>query len=72
MPTETTGLMSARDLGEVLRISVRSVWRLNASGKLPRPVRIGRSVRWRRCDIDRWIELGCPDRRTFDGKGGQS
>lgn len=41
-------LLSAKELAEALGVSVRTIWRLTASGDLPAPVRIGggRVVRW--------------------------
>lgn len=53
-------LLSAEKLAELLGISIRTLWRLRASGKLPHPIRLGGSVRWRACDIGDWIEAGCP------------
>ena len=47
-------------------LSERTLWRLNDSGKIPACIRLGRSVKWRRSDILKWIELGCPDRTTFE------
>jgi predicted DNA-binding transcriptional regulator AlpA len=45
----------------------RATWhRLRAAGKVPPAVKLGRAVRWRRADLVLWIELGCPDRQTFD------
>lgn len=38
---------------------------MDASGKLPKPVRIGRSVRWRREELRDWIQEGCPRRREW-------
>ena len=45
-----------------LSVSVRTVQRLDSSGKLPRPIRVGGSVRWRKSDIDAWIAEECPTR----------
>jgi len=60
--------ISARELADLLGISMRQVWRLNSAGKLPRPVRIGGSVRWNRQEIMDWFEAGCPDRKTWDAR----
>ena len=60
--------VSARELKEMLDVSLRQIWRLNASGKLPRPVRIGGSVRWNRQEILDWFEAGCPNRREWDAR----
>jgi excisionase family DNA binding protein len=43
-----------------LSVSKRTIWRLLSGKRLPEPLRIGGSVRWRREQIDRWIEQGCP------------
>ncbi|MFC1761808.1 helix-turn-helix transcriptional regulator [Planctomycetota bacterium] len=49
-------------------LSERTIWRLCDSAKMPAPIRIGRSVRWRRSDILRWIQLGCPNREVFEAQ----
>jgi predicted DNA-binding transcriptional regulator AlpA len=53
-------MMTADELAGTLCISLRQVWRLKAKGDLPKPVSIGRNVRWRRSDIVEWIEAGRP------------
>jgi excisionase family DNA binding protein len=53
-------LLSADKLAELLNISVRTLWRLRAAGTLPRPLRIGGSIRWRFDEISQWIDAGCP------------
>jgi predicted DNA-binding transcriptional regulator AlpA len=50
-----------------LATSVRSIWRYRSSGHLPKPVQVGQgAIRWRQSDIEQWIALGCPDRKTFE------
>lgn len=51
-------------------LSTRTWSRLNASGNIPRPVRIGGSVRWRLSDLDLWISWGCPSRQEFEARKG--
>lgn len=58
-------LLAVGALAKTLSTSVRTVWRKRAAGQLPKPVRIGGSVRWRSSDIDRWIEWGCPNQAEF-------
>jgi excisionase family DNA binding protein len=41
----------------VSRITVRRYW---AAGLIPEPVKLGRTVRWRKSDIDQWLENRCP------------
>ncbi|MCL5281437.1 MAG: helix-turn-helix domain-containing protein, partial [Planctomycetes bacterium] len=60
----------ARELAEMLDVSLRQVWRLNSAGKLPRPVRLGGSVRWDRDEVLRWFKDGCPDRQAWDARKG--
>lgn len=63
-------LLTAEKVAELLDISVRTLWRLRSAGKLPTPVRLGGSVRWRAHEIVTWIEKGCPEqaRRSTTSK----
>ncbi len=54
-------LIDSRQVGELLNLSTRTVWRLLSAGKLPKPVKIGRSVRWSRSDLETWIANCCPE-----------
>lgn len=63
-------LIKAETVGKRLAVSKRQVFRLDSSGRIPEPVRIGASVRWRQSDIQRWIDLDCPDRKTFESMKG--
>lgn len=58
-------LLNARQAAALCNISPATWHRLSASGKNPAPVSINAAVRWRRSDIERWVELGCPDRAAF-------
>jgi excisionase family DNA binding protein len=53
-------LLTAVEVAAILKISTRTLWRQLSAGGMVRPVRIGGSVRWRRVDIERWVERGCP------------
>jgi predicted DNA-binding transcriptional regulator AlpA len=59
-------LLNAERLAAFLDRSVRSIWRDHAAGRLPRPVRIGGAVRWRKKEILAWISAGCPDRQAWE------
>ena len=65
-------LISAASLAEQLDVSVRTVWRLLSSGKIPDPVKVGGSVRWRSNDIFAWIRDGCPERHGSRRANGSS
>ena len=56
-------LVTATDVARLLNISKRTLWRLLSAGKLPRPVRLGNVVRWRRNELEQWISQGCPSTR---------
>ena len=59
-------LISARELADMLGVSSRTVWRMNATCDLPAPVKLNRSVRWGLAEVSAWIELGCPTRSEFE------
>ncbi len=44
-------LVNASEVASMLSISKTTLWRLRASGRLPKPVRIGGSIRWRTTEI---------------------
>lgn len=69
MMTEASSSMlaySAMQLAERLSVSLRHIRRMDAAGKLPRPVRLGRSVRWPLREVEAWLSAGAPDRRTWE------
>ena len=61
-------LLTVRDVAAALRVSPRQIWKLNAMGRLPAPVRLARSVRWRSSDIAEFVRLGCPTRERFEAE----
>lgn len=46
----------ARQVAELLSVSVREVWRLVATGQLPAPAKIGRCSVWLDSDISEFQE----------------
>ena len=65
LPSDEAKLVDAAGVAAILGVSARMVWRMRDSGRMPRPVSIGRLTRWNRAEIDQWITDGCPrvDRR---------
>lgn len=59
-------LLNARQAAALCNISPATWNRLTDSGKNPAAVRLNTAVRWRRSDLERWVELGCPHRAAFD------
>jgi excisionase family DNA binding protein len=59
-------LMTADETAALLGVSRSVVYRWDARGDIPRPVRIGRMKRWSRLDLIRWVERRCPPRHTWE------
>lgn len=61
----TQPLMTATDVAEYLNVGERTVWRMCSKARaganvFPLPVRISpQAVRWRREDIDKFIQKSC-------------
>jgi len=51
-------LIDVKAVAGLLGLSDRSTWKLAYAGKLPAPVRLGRTVRWRLSDVQRFIANG--------------
>ena len=66
LQTQTEKLLTAKAVGEMLSLSKRQIFRLNACGRIPAPIRIGGSVRWAENTIAAWLKAGAPDRKTFE------
>ena len=65
--------MTDAEIARELRLSAKTIGRMNDDLKLPQPVVVGaRSLRWVRQTIVEWLAAGCPDRATFEAnrKGG--
>ena len=62
----TIQLLTAKEAAQLCRLSKRSWLRFNANKKVPEPLRIGGSLRWRQSDIELWQSMNCPDRATFE------
>lgn len=61
---EGAELLTVADVARMLSCSQRSIWRWSGDGTLPPPMRLGSgarpAIRWRRTDLLRWIDSGCP------------
>ena len=61
-------LATARTAAAMCGISLRT-WRTwDAAGRIPQPVRIGRSTRWRVDELRAWVEAGCPRRAEWEAR----
>ncbi|RUL81295.1 helix-turn-helix transcriptional regulator [Tautonia sociabilis] len=68
-PTPVHLLIDADEVARRVDVSGRTVRRLNSAGKLPRPVELGGSKKWKADEINRWVEAGCPPRATSKSRG---
>jgi predicted DNA-binding transcriptional regulator AlpA len=73
--TENTGrgdegslLIDVRALARMLGRSISSIFRDDKAGRIPRPLGIGGSKRWRRKEILLWVNSGCPDRSAWEAR----
>jgi len=58
-------LIGAAELGNLLGVGKSTVWSWHSSGKIPLPVRIGGTTRWRGDEIRQWVDAGCPPRARW-------
>jgi excisionase family DNA binding protein len=57
---QQAALMTVGEVAELLRVSTRMIYRLKDAGRMPQPLKLGGSVRWRRAELMAWIAEGCP------------
>lgn len=53
-------LITARELADMMHISLRTLWRLRSARQIIQPLKIGRATRWRLDEVTNWISQGCP------------
>ena len=56
-----TRLLTVPYVAEMCGVAPETVRRLTDRGAMPKPVRLGRAVRYRLAEIESWITDGCPD-----------
>ena len=59
LATQSCALAPCRVVAKMLSVSPRTVWRLRSAGKLPKPVSIGGSKRWKMSDIILFLDCNC-------------
>ena len=60
-------LLDVGTVAALLDCSARHVYRLADAGRLPRPLKLGQLVRWRRAEVLEWIDDGCKPVRQARG-----
>lgn len=53
-------MLKTDDVARMIGCSDRHIRRLVASGRMPRPIKLGRLKRWNAEVIHTWIDAGCP------------
>ena len=56
-------LIDSKQMSQLLRVSRTTVYEMRTQGKLPKPIQLGRAVRWSYEEIKRWVDAGCPQNR---------
>jgi excisionase family DNA binding protein len=49
-------LLTTQDLADYLKVPVATVYKWRSVGTAPRGVRVGRHVRYRLRDVERWLD----------------
>ncbi len=63
-PAVNAELLDVRAVASMLGgCSTRHIYRLSDAGRMPRPIRLGSLVRWRRAELEVWIGAGCPSQQ---------
>ncbi|HEY0888668.1 MAG TPA: helix-turn-helix domain-containing protein [Nocardioides sp.] len=52
----TDDLIGPEELAEYLGIPLPSVYAMNSRGTGPRRIKVGKHVRYRKADVDRWLD----------------
>lgn len=63
---ERAELLDVKAVAVMFGCSYRHIYRLAEAGKIPRPIKLGALVRWRRSDLMNWISNGYPLDQTSD------
>ncbi len=63
--------VDAKGIAELFPIGLRTIRSMDAAGKIPRPTRIGGSLRagrvvWELAEIEAWFKAGCPSREDWE------
>lgn len=59
-------LIDALEASAICGVSRSGFYKLDATGKCPRSVKLGRLRKWRRTELMEWIKKGCPPRQKWE------
>ena len=63
-------ILTIKEVAEYLKVTDRTLYRLAQEGKIP-AFKVGASWRFKRADIDAWIEAQKPNTSRPDKSGGE-
>jgi excisionase family DNA binding protein len=58
--------ISSEEAAKLLDISKRHFASLHAQGRIPKPISLGRSVRWSVDELREWLAAGAPERSRWE------
>lgn len=61
-------LVSAKQAAVMCGKSLRTWRSWDSAGRIPQPVRIGRSTLWRADELRKWVKAGCPRRAEWEAR----
>ncbi len=66
-PPEDMGLLiDTKQAAKLLKVSERTLWGMWNSGEMPKPIRIGRAVRWSYAELRAWVAAACPSQAEWE------
>jgi excisionase family DNA binding protein len=65
-PEEKVLLLGMREAAKLLGVSERTIWGMANEGKMPKPIRLGRAVRWSLDELRAWVNHGCPPQAQWN------
>jgi excisionase family DNA binding protein len=60
----TESLMTVEQVAEYLNVPIKTVYRWRLTGTGPRGARVGRYVRFRRTDVEAWVDRQVQEERA--------
>lgn len=55
-------LLGPSELSEMVGVPVGTIYQWSSRGTGPRAIRVGRHLRWRRSEVERWLDEQTADR----------
>ena len=64
-PEQAALLVGRIDAARLCGVSVTAWDRLKAGAMIPPHIKLGGRILWKRTDLEKWVDLGCPDKKNF-------